>query len=185
MTHSMVVLCQIYTTPLYTAEYVFLLKSNSTPARHIKGWLADGKKYRPAMQGIAYAYLAYFTALYASAVFWGEGNPKASAGIALAVVLLHFVFGFFKALSAPEGFLSFTRKRYLQSRVNAAADALLVGALAVLIAYIPHEDTTALLYTGVGLATVGNSFCLLQHMQGEPFVAAGHMAREGDRFVFI
>lgn len=113
---------------------------------------------------IAHAYLAYFSALYISALLWTYEYTGAALGVALTVVLLHFAFGGLTLWTSGTTFEA--RKRYAIARytrtTNAFADLLLAVALGLLVAHA-FDQREFLLFSGVGVATVGNSLCVLQH----------------------
>lgn len=121
---------------------------------------------------IVYAYLAYFGALYASAVLWTYDYLLTATALAIAVVALHFVFGavtlWHSGSNASER-AAFAIKRYTQL-ANFFADTILIAAL-VSLALSLNDNNTELLYVGVGLATAGNSLCILTHLDPAGVIA--------------
>ena len=121
---------------------------------------------------IVYAYLAYFSALYTCAVLWTYAYLTTATALAIAVVALHFVFGalaLWNSGSNASERAAFAIKRYTQP-TNFAADTILIAAL-VSLALSFNDNTNELLYVGVGLATAGNSLCILAHLDPASVIA--------------
>lgn len=134
---------------------------------------------------ILYAYIAYFSVLYVCAVLWTYDYLVTSGALAITVVTLHFIFGglklWYSGTSAGQR-LAFALKRYTQP-LNFTADALLLASLVVLALSL-RDNNAEMLYIGVGVATAGNSLCILTNVDPESVIAmkAESRSRAGSNF---